>query len=649
MKKERFIFVLTKSLCGLLALFFAGSLSACAQLSDQTTDSKKIAKEPPKEPVGNKKNGILLVYPRDGATIDCQTTFLVGSLLSGSQLFCNGQPVKLSPEGYFAHVLKLSPGKNNVALSSDQETTDPLRITIQRPLPQSTLPAAPLKLLADSLQPKESLGLVPGDLVAFAARATPGAEVSVQLPGKTIKLQPVYNPKPGKKISSVKLGMDTAFGISYQRTDATQKDLYLAFYKINPADNWHNVKPIFVAQKANNKAIRQTATGSLTIVDQPSLLTTMHDKTIIRTGPDAARLTPLDQDIRLFSDGYKGKWKRLLLCPGNHAWILDEDLAGDTDNGSLPEAKITTVNLESDSYGARIVIPLNQRLPYRIEQELKPGRLILHIYGATADTDFVTADTTNQEPESPSSTLIDSISWKQKSDLHYELTANLKGQQQWGFFAAYEGSNLVLHIKSPPKLAHHKSSLEGSIICLDPGHGGQETGSIGCGGSKEATINLAIAQLVRRELEKMGATVVMTRTEDIDVGLADRVETAVKAQSDLLISIHNNALPDGRDPNKELGTSSYWYQPQSIELAKLVKNNLVTATNFPDYGHRYQNLALCRPSQMPAVLIEVGFMINPSEFTKLINPEFQDRVAQSIAQSIKAFLLTKTAEPSPSK
>ena len=62
--------------------------------------------------------------------------------------------------------------------------------------------------------------------------------------------------------------------------------------------------------------------------------------------------------------------------------------------------------------------------------------------------------------------------------------------------------------------------------------------------------------------------------------LDERVKIATDAQADFLISIHNNALPDGRDPWQEHGTSSYWYHPQSVELARCLKNAVKEATIF---------------------------------------------------------------------
>lgn len=153
----------------------------------------------------------------------------------------------------------------------------------------------------------------------------------------------------------------------------------------------------------------------------------------------------------------------------------------------------------------------------------------------------------------------------------------------------------------------------------------------------EKDLNLAIALKLKARLEAAGARVVMTRSDDRDVSLNDRVKIAERQNADLLLSVHNNALPDGRNPMTEHGTSTYWYQPQSQEMARLLKDGMVKGLGLPDLKARYQNLALCRPSKMQAVLLEVGFMVNPDEFAALENPETQEKAAISITNAVKAY------------
>jgi N-acetylmuramoyl-L-alanine amidase len=108
---------------------------------------------------------------------------------------------------------------------------------------------------------------------------------------------------------------------------------------------------------------------------------------------------------------------------------------------------------------------------------------------------------------------------------------------------------------------------------------------------------------------------------------------------DILLSVHNNSLPDGRDPWTEHGTSTYWYHPQAVQLSRLFKEGIVKQTGFPDFGSRFQNLALTRPSSMLAVLTETGFVVNPDEYAQLISDEGQEKAAEGMLAGLVQYLV----------
>lgn len=573
-----------------------------------------------------------VAYPHPGAVIDSRSTFIIGAAPPGVAVACNGEPVRVNSAGFFAHVVKLNRGDNSFNLVAGSESKI---VAVKRPAAPVPASSTVLRFKSGSLEPAENVGVVPGDLLHFSARATPGAKVVVKLGGLLI---PLYSAVGRAKSSAVNLGLSTAFGVTYQKDEPASPDLYTGFYKVSPQDNFAGVRPSFVVSK-DKRTVTASGPGTVTVLRQPAMFHTRHDDTIVRTGPGTARTTPWVEGVRVQSDGYRGPWRRLEVAPGRHLWTLSEDLDPEPPGSPPPESRPTTVNLLSDAYGARVDVPLNQRLPYQVEQDLKAGTLTLRIFGATADTDFVTADAETGQvrpADRASSRLIDYLTFKQKGDEVYELTVQLKKKHQWGFYADYNNSVLSLHVKTPPEVSGN--SLRGVTVCVDPGHGGKEPGAFGCNGTKEAVVNLAIAEKLKEELEKKGARVVMTRTADVDVSLAQRVQIAIESKADFLISVHNNSLPDGRDPWKEHGTSTYWYHQQSIELAKLLKDGLVQDAGLRDFGSRYQNLFLARPSQMPAVLVEVGFMIHPEEFLQLINPEFQAKVGASLADSLQTYI-----------
>ena len=105
--------------------------------------------------------------------------------------------------------------------------------------------------------------------------------------------------------------------------------------------------------------------------------------------------------------------------------------------------------------------------------------------------------------------MIDYVTFKQVEDDIYELTAHLKGNRQWGFYGDYDGTFLNLHVKRQPKLSlGSEQALTGlRNLSIDPGHGGKETGALGCNGSFEKAANLAIGLNAAEKLTRQGATV----------------------------------------------------------------------------------------------------------------------------------------------
>jgi len=625
------------------------------QFQDNTAsgDSRLLAQHSGKvQALNTVQSDISIVYPTNGLLIPAGSTFIVGSCPPGRQLQCNGADVRLNSKGYFAHVVQLKPGSNTFLVSEIGAPGQQQELTVRREMPPPVISPEQFKLAIETAQPHDDRGIAPGDFIQLSVHATPGADVKVVIGKKTIQLRPaaavqaaVRNTKRKRKkggtksrlAANVNLGMDAAYGQTFQRFPGTAPDIYMGFYKVEPDDRWQEIAPKFILSK-NGKSTGSAGPGRITTVFQPTLAQTRHDDTVVRLGPGASRTTPLASGVRVLVDGWQGDQLRCLYSSTHHVWIARDDLAYESDNsesGPLPQSTIRTINLLNDDYGADIVLPLSQRLPYQVDQHLKPDRLVMRIYGATADTDWVTP----LVPGPKQHNLIDRVAWKQQADGVYEMTAYLKRSRQWGFKADYQGNDLHLHVKSPPSLSPIEGKrLNGLIICLDPGHGGTESGAIGCGGKREADFNLGIALKLRDLLAKEGAKVIMTRAGDTDVSLDQRVEIANQNRVDILLSIHNNALPDGRDPWAEHGTSSYWYHPQSSELAHALKQGVQQEIAFGDLATRWQNLALIRPSAELAVLAEIGFMVNPDEYAFLEQQAGQEKSAEGLLKGLLQYL-----------
>lgn len=174
------------------------------------------------------------------------------------------------------------------------------------------------------------------------------------------------------------------------------------------------------------------------------------------------------------------------------------------------------------------------------------------------------------------------------------------------------------------------------LIAIDAGHGGSASGAF-YGGMVEKQLNLAMARKLRDVLTALGYHTVMTRDADVDVDLYDRAEIANALNADLFVSVHCNAAENNSDFQ---GLYVYHY-PQSVSGAALAQSIQTTATAFTgavDRGVDHANFVVLRESDMPAVLVETGFMTCQPELERLMNSAYQARMAQGVAQGIVRFL-----------
>ncbi|MCF2972471.1 N-acetylmuramoyl-L-alanine amidase [Synechococcus sp. Nb3U1] len=174
------------------------------------------------------------------------------------------------------------------------------------------------------------------------------------------------------------------------------------------------------------------------------------------------------------------------------------------------------------------------------------------------------------------------------------------------------------------------------IIAIDAGHGGRDPGAIGVDGVQEKHITLSISNQVRQLLQERGYAVVMTRTDDREILLQPRVDIAVEANATLLVSIHANAL----DRSGISGIETYYLRPDSAELATTLHRSLVRTVGAADRGVRRARFFMVRetPTGMPSVLLELGYLTNPTEGRKLATAEYQALLSRAIADGIEAFL-----------
>lgn len=208
----------------------------------------------------------------------------------------------------------------------------------------------------------------------------------------------------------------------------------------------------------------------------------------------------------------------------------------------------------------------------------------------------------------------------------------------FGYTSKFNKDNeLIIEVFKIPTTNKSKP-LSNIKITIDAGHGGNEYGAIGCLGTKEKDINLTIAKNLKNRLIKSGANVIMTRENDKYISLPDRVKISNEANSQIFISIHNNALPDSLANQKRTGTEVYYFYPQSKQLAEAILDGITSKANTKNNGIKQQSFAVIRNTQSPSILIELTYIINPEDNSKLTNKNFQNSLADGIVKGLEKYL-----------
>jgi N-acetylmuramoyl-L-alanine amidase len=267
------------------------------------------------------------------------------------------------------------------------------------------------------------------------------------------------------------------------------------------------------------------------------------------------------------------------------------------------------------------------------DQEVGPNAIIVDIFGATSNTNWIT--------QQLSARGIESVKWNQVASDQFRLTVVLKERQQWGYDIGYDyGSTLRIKIRRPPMLGSKDSLFAGMTIAVDAGHGGDNKGALGATGALEKDVNLSIARHLQDTLVRRGARVIMTRTGDFEVGSADRIEKAIASGARILVSVHCNSVGESADPLLIQGASTYYRYIGFRPLASTMYDKML-GLGLIQFGMTGGfNFALNAPTQFPNVLVETAFLSNPEDEMLLIDDGFRCRVAQQIVRGLEEFVKT---------
>ena len=355
-----------------------------------------------------------------------------------------------------------------------------------------------------------------------------------------------------------------------------------------------------------------------------AVLEVLDDNTPLRISDneDSQRLTHLFKNAVLFADKQNENYFRIELQENNYAWINKKFVEV---QAIIPEKRFDNINKiifknEKNKFQARIITPSQSAFIVKEEGNNLDFTLFDNRYDPfeTKITNRNNRFLLNEEIN---------------NDLNLKF---LNTKPLFGYYLEKTQEGYLLSIKKAPSICKNRP-LKDIIITIDPGHGGCEKGACAFN-LEEKTINLQISKALRKELRKKGAKVYLTRRNDKQINLNDRVAFAKEKNSDILLSIHQNSLLNREEITTKHGVGTYYYHPQAKSLAQNIQENLLMSTGFKDDGINYASFALTRPTSQISVLVECGYIIKKDEADKLTNRKFQKIIARAITRGCEQYL-----------
>ncbi len=336
-----------------------------------------------------------------------------------------------------------------------------------------------------------------------------------------------------------------------------------------------------------------------------------------------AKMTYLDTNIVVkVIDSNIGNYK-IQLSKDHFAYLPKTNFRKDSTIKIQPYYLTNSWMVTGDSASDYLIVNLEENLPYKSMQQINPSKIVIDVFGATSNTNWITQRSAAKE--------ITNVYHEQIEDDVFRIIIELKHQQHWGYSIYYKDKRLMVKVKRQPE----DLSLDNMKVAVDAGHGGDNNGASGVKtGIAEKKYTLLIAQQLEEALLDKEATVFMTRTKDTAIGMVERTEMIKKEDPHFLISIHlNSSVKDS-----VRGVSTYYRYIGFRPLTQYIQQSMLKI-GLKDFGNIGSfNFALSGPTEYPNCLVEVAFLSNKEDEQLILNPGFHKAVATQIVEGIKEWL-----------
>jgi len=529
------------------------------------------------------------------ATTDKTYTFQ-GASDPNAELTVNGNKLDTDENGFFSHTVELQPGENTYTFHHKAKT---MTFTINRQVQ-----------VLKEVTPAGTLAVDGGMKVTVTAVAYENSSVMVSINGQNYPMS----------VDDTS-GNEDLRGTSYTRYSGS-------FVVPAATKEIQNLGNIVVT--ATWDGITKTMQGANVSINK---LAIVEDGVLVRVTADQAIVFPTDEigpypnssNYRLpkgtldYAVGEEVIYKSgsdvrkyYKLASGMRVYSSDIQAVSDT-SMYVANNKITGMTVKADSNYTYVMLTSDQPVPF------------IPSYSNTKFTiDFKYTSSVTEDIDSlTKNPLFSSATWNDT-----KLTLALKSQGAFlGYKAYHENGVIVFRFNNP-------TTVKNARIVVDPGHGGADNGAPGFNPNyQEKHINWAIAKKLASELENKGADVLLLNTINTTMDMDTRLAKAQAFNAQVYISVHHNSAS-----SSATGTEVYYFYPFAQSLATKMSSAISGALNTNNRGARFDVFYVTRDPQFVGILSEGGFMSNQKEYRKLIDDDYQDEIADSMADAIASFL-----------
>lgn len=597
MKVCRSVRKITALFLSLAVLFSAQTVAFAAEYNDFDYITSHIN--------FSRYTSLQIVRPAQQITVNADAYYIAGASDPNYDLYMDGNLVSSRGQlGSFGIYVALDQGKNVF------EFTQPNGAYAEVVIIRGIADTAATTEIISSMSPSYDIVSYAGDTMTLSCTAPSGATVTASVGGRTYTLKQVA--------ATAQTGVPATFQVAVEAPNAGAAQ---------------NIGPVTYVLSYGGKQTSYQSKGSIYAAGANALVAVKVKNSVTSIYKDAQRSAYIETGKQNGTDVIVDTSKEMYKLSSG-GWVYKESMQPMEGQVSIKN-KVSELGYGfNDNSGARtgeyyyLTGTSNPMFTAWKDNE----KLYVKLYNTTG--------VGNASGWVDHSALFSSVEATEENG-HTILKFMLGGSNNlWGYDISYDGGVTTIYAKYRP-VKNGSQPLSGIRIAVDAGHGGTDPGAIGIQGTKaamEKDIVLQTSIALQKRLESLGATVVMMRSDDLDMTMDARIAKTLEHDCDFFISLHANSIGFVQRSNEAKGVEVYYYENMSGTLAKQIAEKVASYTGRTARGAKHANYRVTLNTFAPSVLVEMGFLTNPYDYDNMLSRRGIFNTVNAIGDSIIAAL-----------